>query len=164
MILEFILLLTLITAISSILSIITNKKYIQNSISIKKYMPGDLPVITLTNNNVKLNFLIDTGSNISHICPSVISSIVCEHLGTNNTTKIAGLGATTIGIANCLATFKDELNKEYTIQLSISKELENTVKYIKESTGTDIHGLLGTDFLQKYKYTIDFKTLEVYTK
>ena len=35
---------------------------------------------------------------------------------------------------------------------------------IEKCIGVKINGLLGTDFLQKYKYTIDFKTLEVYVK
>ena len=48
--------------------------------------------------------------------------------------------------------------------MSISAELEETTKYIKENTGVEIHGLLGTDFLQNYKYVIDFKSLEVYAR
>ena len=71
MILEAILILTGVAALGSIVNIfMKDGKITQESISIKKYMPGDLPVITLTNNGVALNFLIDTGSNISHICPA----------------------------------------------------------------------------------------------
>ena len=71
MILEAILVLTGVAALGSVVNIfMKNREAPQESISIKKYMPGDLPVITLTNNGVALNFLIDTGSNISHICPS----------------------------------------------------------------------------------------------
>lgn len=165
MIIEVILVFSGIAAIGSIANIfMKNREVPQKSISIKKYMPGDLPIITLTNNNVPLNFLIDTGSNISHICPSIVNLIKCQHLGTNDTTKIAGLGAINEGITICNAKFKDTLGKEYKIQLSISKELENTVKYIKESTGVEIHGLLGTDFLQNYKYVINFEELSVYSK
>lgn len=165
MILEAILVLTGVAALGSIINIFMKDKEVpQESISIKKYMPGDLPVITLTNNGIALNFLIDTGSNISHICPSAAALIEHEHLGSNNNTKIAGLGALNQGVTFCTAKFKDTLSKEYEVQLSISAELEETSKYIKESTGVEIHGLLGTDFLQNYKYVIDFKSLEVYVR
>ena len=165
MILEAILVLTGVSAIGNIVNLfMKNKEVPKESISIKKYMPGDLPVITLTNNGVALNFLIDTGSNISHICPSAAALIEHEHIGSNNDTKIAGLGAVNQGVTICTAKFKDTLSKEYKIQLSISAELEETSKYIKESTGVEIHGLLGTDFLQNYKYVIDFKRLEVYVR
>lgn len=165
MILEAILVLTGVAALGSIVNIFMEKRSTpQDSISIKKYMKGDLPVITLTNNGVALNFLIDTGSNISHICPSAAALIEHEHLGSNDNIKIAGLGALNQGVTFCTAKFKDTSSKEYKIQLSISAELEETSKYIKENTGIEVHGLLGTDFLQNYKYVIDFKSLEVYAR
>ncbi len=165
MILNSILLLSGVAALGTIANIfMQTKESHKESISIKKYMPGDLPVITLTNNGVALNFLIDTGSNISHICPSAAALIEHEHLGTDNNTKVAGLGAVNQGVTICNAKFKDTLSKEYEVQLSISAELEETSKYIEKSTGIEIHGLLGTDFLQKYKYVIDFKSLEIYAR
>ena len=164
MMLETILVFAGVAALGSVVNIfMKNKEVPQESISIKKYMPGDLPVITLTNNGVAFNFLIDTGSNVSHICPSAATLIEFQYIKANKR-EIAGLGALSQGTAVCSAKFKDTLNKEYEVELSISKELEETVKYIKESVGIEIHGLLGTDFLQNYKYVIDFKTLEVYAK
>ena len=165
MILEAILTFSGVAALGSIVNLfMRNKEVPQESISIKKYMPGDLPVITLTNNGVALNFLIDTGSNISHICPSAAALIKSKHVRTDGSTKVAGLGAINQGVTICIAKFKDTLSKEYEIQLSVSAELEETTKYIKKSTGVEIHGLLGTDFLQNYKYVIDFKSLEVYAR
>ena len=35
---------------------------------------------------------------------------------------------------------------------------------IEKCIGVKINGLLGTDFLQNYKYVIDFKTLEVHAR
>ena len=165
MILEIILVFAAVAAIGSVVNIfIQNKEVSKNSISIKKYMPGNLPVITLTNNGVALNFLIDTGSNISHICPSAATLIECQHIGEDVDMKVAGLGAINQGVTMCFATFKDTLSKEYQVKLSVSKDLENTAEYIENNTGVKIHGLLGTDFLQDYKYIIDFGILEVYTK
>ena len=144
------------------ISTLKNKEIPKESISIKKYMPGNLPVITLTNNGIALNFLIDTGSNISHIIPSVLKDIKGNKIQNNN--EIAGIGAITNESSSIEVKVKDTLSKEYDITLVISKGLENSAKYIEQSTGVKIHGLLGTDFLQKYQYVIDFKTLEVYAK
>lgn len=165
MISEVILVFAGVAALGSVVNIfMKNKEVPQESISIKKYMPGDLPVITLTNNGVALNFLIDTGSNISHICPSAATLIELQHTEVDGKREVAGLGALNQGVIICSAKFKDTLSKEYEVELSISKELEETAKYIKKNAGIEIHGLLGTDFLQNYKYVIDFKTLEVYAR
>lgn len=163
MILETIMIFTGVAAIGSLASVyLHTKKPSNDSISIKKYMPGDLPVITLTNNGIALNFLIDTGSNISHIIPSVLKDIKGNKIQNNN--EIAGIGAITNESSSIEVKVKDALSKEYDITLVISKGLENSAKYIEQSTGVKIHGLLGTDFLQKYQYVIDFKTLEVYAR
>lgn len=163
MIIETIMIFAGVAAIGSLTSVyLHTKKPSNDSISIKKYMPGDLPVITLTNNGIALNFLIDTGSNISHIIPSVLKDIKGNKIQSNN--EIAGIGAVTTESNSIEIKVKDTLSKEYDIILVVSKGLEESAKYIEQSTGVKIHGLLGTDFLQKYQYVIDFKTLEVYAK
>lgn len=163
MIIETIMIFAGVAAIGSLTSVyLHTKKPSNDSISIKKYMPGDLPVITLTNNGIALNFLIDTGSNISHIIPSVLKDIKGNKIQSNN--EIAGIGAVTNESNSIEIKVKDTLSKEYDIILVVSKGLEESAKYIEQSTGVKIHGLLGTDFLQKYQYVIDFKTLEVYAK
>ena len=53
---------------------------------------------------------------------------------------------------------------DFKIKLSVSNQLMDVMKTIESSTGITIHGLLGTDFLQKYNYVIDFDSLEVYSK
>lgn len=165
MILEIILVCAGVSAIGSVVNFLMKDKNLpKESLSIKKYMPGNLPIITLINKEIALNFLIDTGSNISHICPSAVALIESTHIGKDDTIQVAGLGAVNQGITMCSATFKDTLGKEYKVKLSVSADLENTAKYIKQNTGIEIHGLLGTDFLQKYKYVIDFKELEIYIR
>lgn len=164
MILEAILILTGVSAIGNIINLfMKNKEVPKESISIKKYMPGDLPVITLYNNDTPFNFLLDTGSNICHICPSVVKNIKYSRIDKSNTETV-GLGGKSVQSNNCKAIFTDEKNKEYNINLVISKEFEMSANSIEKCIGVKINGLLGTDFLQKYKYTIDFKTLEVYVK
>lgn len=163
MILEAILMLSGVAAVGSVANLFMKKREVpKDSISIKKYMPGNLPVITLTNNGVALNFLIDTGSNVSHICPKVLKDIKYKTKDSN--TSISGIGGMTNESTVCIAKFKDSLSKEYNIKLVISSSLEQSTKCIKEATGVEIHGLLGTNFLQKYKYVINFEELSVYVK
>lgn len=164
MILEAILVCAGTAAVASVVGAFLNREEKRGCLSLKKYMPGDLPIITLINNKVPLNFLLDTGSNISHICPSAAKLIKTRKSKSNATTEVAGLGTVNKGVTMCKAELHDTLNHKYKVYLSISENLEKTAKYIHENTGVMIHGLLGTDFLQKYNYTIDFKSLEVYTK
>lgn len=164
MILETILTLTGVTAIASIVNLFDKFKGSNNeSISIKKYMPGDLPIITLYNNDTPFNFLLDTGSNICHICPSIVKNIKYNSIDKGNTETV-GLGGKSVQSNNCKATFTDEKNREYSINLVISKEFEMSANSIEKCIGIKINGLLGTDFLQNYKYVIDFKTLEVHAR
>ena len=164
MILETILTLTGVTAIASIVNLFDKFKGSNNeSISIKKYMPGDLPIITLYNNDTPFNFLLDTGSNICHICPSAMKNIRYNSIDKSNTETV-GLGGKSVQSNNCKATFTDEKNREYSINLVISKEFEMSANSIEKCIGVKINGLLGTDFLQNYKYVIDFTTLEVHAR
>lgn len=160
MIIETTLILAGIAAMGSIYNALPKKK--RKHFSIKKYTPGGLTVITLTNNNKALNFMIDTGSNISHICANVMSDIVVDSTQ-DKVTNVKGINGDSLINKQCTIPFKDTLGDKYNIDLYVSKQLENSAKYIEENTGVPIHGLLGTDFLQKYKYVIDYNSLEIYT-
>ncbi len=164
MILGAILTLTGVAAVASIINLFDNKTKHKQTISLKKQMPGGLPIISLSNNGNMLNFILDSGSNISHICEEYYKSINSKLTGVYNNIEVSGLGSINTGVTMCKATFKDTVGHEYDIDLSISNHLSDVAKSIKAETGVQIHGLLGTDFLEKYNYVIDFKTLEVYPK
>ena len=60
-------------------------------ISFKESMDlTELPVVTFYNKDKKLNFLLDTGSNLSVINESVLNTV--EHEKINNSIKTIGLG------------------------------------------------------------------------
>lgn len=164
MILETILTFTGVAAMASLANLfIKNKELPKDSISIKKYMPGNLPIITLYNNGIPFNFLLDTGSNICHICPSILKNLKV-YRRKEDSIHTTGLGSECSHSECCSAKFTDSLNKEYDVDLVVSKDFERSASNIEAFVGVKINGLLGTDFLQKYKYTIDFKALEVYVK
>lgn len=162
MILNVILVLTGVAAVASIINLFDKKTKSIKAIPMEIQLPGNLPIIALSNNGNILNFLLDSGSNISHICAEYYDILETEMLGTYEKGEVAGLGATNIGITMCKTTLKDITGNEYNVNFSISSQLSTVVKNIEMNTGVKIHGLLGTDFLKEYNYIIDFKTLKVY--
>jgi hypothetical protein len=162
MIIESILVLAGVSAVASIINLIDSRKASIKTVSLQKQMPGNLPIISLSNNNKVFNFILDSGSNISHICEKYYKNIISTPLGVFADGEVTGLGGKDIGVTMCEAMFKDVAGHEYNIKLSVSKGLNAVIRNIKEATGVQVHGLLGTDFLRDYNYVLDFKTLEVY--
>lgn len=161
LLLSIILALAGTAAIASIANLFMDRNV--KTIPMEVQLPGNLPIIALHNNGNVLNFLLDSGSNISHICSEYHNLIESKILGTHEEGSVHGLGAESIGITMCTAKLKDELGNEYDVNLSISDHLKAVSDSIEQSTGVRIHGLLGTDFLKDNKYIIDFDSLEVYS-
>lgn len=165
MILNTILIFTGIAAVASLINLSNKKEKGIKTIPMKIQLPGNLPIIALSNGNGEvLNFIIDSGSNISHICTEYSESLNKEILGTYKNGTVEGLGATNTGVTMCRTTLNDVIGNKYEIDLSISDQLTVVANSIEESTGVKIHGLLGTDFLKRYNCVIDFNSLEVYSK
>lgn len=119
----------------------------------------NLPVVTFENNGNKYNFIIDTGANDSIINESCENILVTPHKTKNIVQGIIGdnkkCHTVTIEFSYKNMTFETLFN---VVDL---KELFNT---IKEDYGITIHGILGTNFLDKYNYVIDFKDYIIYRK
>lgn len=165
MILSILIVLAIISSVCStvaILSIRESKK--RSTIPLEVQMPGGMPIIALSNNGIPLNFLVDSGSNISHICAENYKDLNAELLGTYKDGNVQGLGANTIGITMCRAELKDILGNKYKVNLSVSEHLTEVADSIEQSTGVRINGLLGTDFLREYNCVIDFESLKVHPK
>jgi hypothetical protein len=164
MILNVILALTGVAAIASVANLFDKRRAITKTTPMEIQLPGNLPIIALSSKGNVFNFLLDSGSNISHICAEYYEALDAELLGTYENGEVAGLGATNTGVTLCKSTLKDTLGNEYKVCLSVSKQLSAVAKSIEMNTGVKVHGLLGTDFLREYNYVIDFKSLEVYPK
>lgn len=162
MILTFIIVIAAVVliafSINAIEDIRKNRK--DYRISFKESMDlTELPVITFYNNGKKINFLIDTGSNISYINSSMIDSLTYEKI--EDEMAIVGLGGTQTG-NSCRMTvmYKD---MEFTEEFGIV-DLSEGFDTIKRESGVQIHGILGSKFFEKYKYVLDFKDLVAYIK
>lgn len=154
----------LILAIVIILGVFTiadiknkNKK----TISFKESMDlTELPIITFSNNNTKLNFLLDTGSNISHINSSILNKLNFTTL--NREISTVGFTGEIVDSAFCKMELEYK-GKIYEDDFSITN-LDDAFGVIKQESGVQIHGILGSKFFERYKYILDFSKLEAYTK
>ena len=148
----------LIIAINSLYQ--TNKKN-KSKISFKESMDlTELPVITFVNNNVKLNFLLDTGSNNSFINKSILNMLDYKEL--NGASNIIGFEGNKI--KNSICEMKIEY-KDYIFDTTFNiADLDASFNVIKQEDGVQLHGILGSLFFQKYKYVLDFQSLIAYMK
>lgn len=123
----------------------------------------EMTIVTFFNNGQKLNFLLDTGSNDAYISKSAskIEGLSYESIprGTNVVGSTGNCACTeTIRIP---LTYKDNT---YSADLYVLESLDESFKSIKETDGVQLHGILGTLFLQKHNFVLDFDELVAYKK
>ena len=162
MILEIIGVVILVLAVAFIANTIDDIRKRNNSkISFKEAMDlTELPVVTFYNGDKKLNFLLDTGSNASHINSSIINLL--DHTKTNQKTDIIGMEGNKVSNDICKMTIYYK-NQKFEEDFIIS-DLNDAFDVIKQEDGVQIHGILGSKFFEKYKYILDFKELTAYIK
>ena len=152
----------LVLAIAFIANIINDIRKRNNSkISFKEAMDlVELPVITLYNGDTKLNFLLDTGSNASYINSSIIPLLV--HEKTDKEMDTIGIEGNKVSNQFCKmsVTYKNQVFEE---EFSIA-DLDEAFGVVKQESGVQIHGILGSKFFERYKYVLDFKELIAYIK
>lgn len=133
----------------------------KTKISFKEAMElTELPVITFYNNDQKVNFLLDTGSNDSHITKSALSKLEYKLSGTSK--SVTTMGMSEIDNPCCIMAVSNK-NHEFESDFIIS-DLDDAFNIIKKESGVQIHGILGSKFFQKYKYVLDFEELIAYLK
>lgn len=138
---------------------ITKKR---TGISFKEGMDlTEIPVITFENNGKKLNFILDSGSNISHINKDVLSDLDYSNVeGQELSVDTANGSIEGSDWVNIPFTYK----KQYFSEDFLVLDLSETFASIKKDTGVQLHGILGNSFFIKYKYVLDFDDLIAYTK
>lgn len=123
-----------------------------------------IPIVTFTQENVKYNFLLDTGSDISYINSKIVDNSAIKYEATDY--KLAGfisaggLSSSDIKLINIPFEYK---RTSFTEDFAVV-DLTNAFAQIKEENGVTLHGILGNTFFTKYGYILDFKELKFYTK
>ena len=137
------------------------RKRNNSKISFKEAMDlVELPVVTFYNGGTKLNFLLDTGSNVSYINSSIIPFLVHEKIDKEMNT--IGMEGNKVSNKFCKmsVTYKNQVFEE---EFSIAN-LDEAFGVVKQESGVQIHGILGSKFFERYKYVLDFKELTAYIK
>lgn len=120
----------------------------------------ELPIITFYNKDTKLNFLLDTGSDLSYINKSVLSSLEYKEIDESKNIISVGGNSQSLGCCDMTVTYKTQ---KFIDRFYIS-DLDEAFRAIKAETGVQIHGILGSKFFVKYKYILDFESLIAYSK
>ena len=120
----------------------------------------ELPIVTFYNKDTKLNFLLDTGSDLSYINKSVLPSLEYEEGNESRNIISVGGNSQSLGCCDMTVTYK---NQKFVDRFYIS-DLDEAFGAIKAETGAQIHGILGSKFFAKYKYVLDFKSLIAYSR
>ena len=162
MILEVALIIAAVLAVGYTVNLCEDKiKRNNRKMSFRESMDlAEMPVVTFYQGDKKFNFLLDTGSNYSHISKEAAKEIQGETMEAQ--AKVSGIGeGTTSGVCRTTLSYKGD---NYDIDLSITDHLTDAFAAIKAETGVQVHGLIGNQFFQKHKYVLDFEELVAYTK
>lgn len=112
-----------------------------------------LSVVTLYQGNKGYNFLVDTGSNNSHIVAN--SDMVYTLTGTETTTY--GLGSEeVVGKWATVVLYHNQTKYEIP---AIVGSIDSACEALKKDTGVTVHGILGSNFLTCYGKILDYKNL-----
>lgn len=119
----------------------------------------DIPVVTFNINNKKANFVLDTGASSSVIneeCLKDFDYVVSD----KDSGKVTGIDGVKrdITYVDIILNYKDI---EYPESFMVT-DLSDVFNIIKEETGVNLNGIIGTSFMQKYRYILDFKELVAY--
>lgn len=151
----------LIIAVAVISGVIAGVRKKSSEISFREAMDlTELPVITFYNGDKKINFLLDTGSNISYLNESIVSSLVTESTGEES--NIIGIEGNKVNCKICKMIIRRK-NQKFEEKFSIA-DLDKAFSIVKKESGVQIHGILGSRFFEKYKYVLDFKDYIAYVR
>jgi len=131
----------------------------------KTFKKTGTPVVTLKDRTGKsLNFLVDTGSNLSHLKLGVINDIA-------DAEKVRLVDKHGKYIEpRSITTANGEIMPDEYYRLTLFHKDKMFTEVFEvfdiggafDGWGVEIHGILGNTFLEKYKYVIDFKDKKMF--
>lgn len=104
------------------------------------------------------NFLVDTGSNATYINRS--AGMIYEPLDRKSEYMDSGGNNINCEIVNVELLLD---NKKYKHEVRVGS-FDASFAEVKSTFGINLHGILGTNFMNAYKYAVDFKEYVVYAR
>jgi hypothetical protein len=120
----------------------------------------ELPVVTFTQKNQRINFLLDTGSTNSIVNKEVLDNYKYEPIKAAR--KIMGMegNQVVVPLVKMIIARKDVWFEGEFQVVDMSKAFAE----LKMATGVTVHGILGNDFFTKYNAVLDFDNYIAYFK
>lgn len=133
-----------------------------NEISFKQSFDlTEFAIITFYQGETKLNLLFDSGSNFNILDKSMLPKLKYEATGDK------------VDMQGIEGTLREE-QEEYLIEITHKdvvykcpftiSDMSAPFSNIKRESGVTLHGIVGTEFFNKYKYVLDFDKLIAYSK
>ena len=119
-----------------------------------------LPIVTFTQGEHKLNFLLDSGANKSVINSDHLKAL--RHAPTGEKCTVFGMEGNSVETYFTTIPFTYK-NRSYTEEFQVV-DLNSAINQVKVESGVNFIGIIGNSFLQKYKYVLDFDENKAYTK
>lgn len=114
---------------------------------------NDTPILSVSQTDVKLNFILDTGSSISAINNNALDMIITQP--TNTSCDFIGIEGNAAN-AQCYE-IEFMYDDKFYIHEFACVDLNTAFENVSQAIDIPIHGILGCDFLNAYNFTIDFK-------
>ena len=162
LILEIIITLLAVCGLALLVNHIEDSHKKTNLLSFAVTRASELPVVKLYNNDKEFLFLIDTGSNYCVInkesLPLLDHSIIEGATG-----EAYGMEGNIIQLSYAYIPLHsvDGILFEGNFQVI---DMSEAFGQLKENNGVEVVGILGSKFLRRYSFTVDFKNLIAYTK
>lgn len=166
MVIKIVICLIIVCVIAGVAQIIEDiKKKERNKMSfMESYNLTELTIVTLFNGNVKLNFLLDTGSNNSFLSKSAskIKGLTYKSVRSDKCSIMCASGTSDVEqVVKMNLSYKDNV---YTTELHIMESLDTSFNMLKQEYGVAVHGILGTKFMNENNFVLDFEELVAYKK
>ena len=116
------------------------------------------PILAFQNNGKTLKFLLDTGSNVNLIESSLIPELMItdKEVSKSNIHSINDKEGLSENYKICFNYEQVKFQAEFMGVSDVSG-----FNLIKEKTGIEINGILGSPFMTKYKYILDLDKLKI---
>lgn len=141
----------------------TNQKCDIMSFKASQELVG-LPIITFYNNKTKLHFLLDTGADRSLFSTKALPLV--EHAIYKDicSSYVAADGAHVQVQIGKIKLHYEGREYENDFNLGDTSAISNAIGLVIKGKPVEIVGVIGDDFLTKYRYILDFEKMIAYSK